>query len=110
MIHKTYELKSNRKYLEKYENLSENFNPHVCNCLSTYTRTYPPVAHAPHMKQINALNRHVTSTHPVVSLMTYTGDDPDQVIRVTTTLPRSVRDLLIKSNVGPIGEEQCQCL
>ena len=36
-----------------------------------------PVAHAPHMKQINALNRHVTSTHPVVSLMTHTGDDID---------------------------------
>ena len=68
------------------------------------------MALAPPMKQLNALHRHVTCTHPVVSLMTYTGDDPDQVIRVTTTLPRSVRDLLIKSNVGPIGEEQCQCL
>ena len=37
--------------------------------------THTPVALAPHIQQINALNRHVTSTHPVISLMAYTGDD-----------------------------------
>ena len=64
----------------------------------------------PPLQQLNALHRHVTSTHPVVSLMTHTGDDIEQVIRVTSTILRGFTDLLIKSNVGPITEEQCQCL
>ena len=74
MIHKTYELKSNRMYLEKYENLSENFNPQVLHSPCTYTRTYPLALAAP-MQQLNAWHIHVTSTHPVVSLMTHIGDD-----------------------------------
>ena len=82
----------------------------MCVTAHVHIPVHTPVAHAPHIQQLNALHRHVTCTHPVVSLMTYTGDDPDQVIRVTTTLPRSVNDLPIKSNVGPSSEEQCQCL
>ena len=62
------------------------------------------------MQQLNALHRHVTCTHPVVSLMTHTGVDIEQVIRITSTIPRIASIKLIKSNVGPIAKEQCQCL
>ena len=62
----------------------------MCVTAQVHITTHTPLSHAPHIKQINALNRHVTSTHPVVSLMIHTGDDIDQVIRVTTTLPKSV--------------------
>ena len=49
----------------------------ICVTAQVHIPVPTPVAHAPHMKQINALNRHVTSTHPVVSLMIHTGDDID---------------------------------
>ena len=49
----------------------------MCVTARVHIPVHTPVALAPHMKQINALNRHVTSTHPVVSLMTHTGDDID---------------------------------
>ena len=42
------------------------------------------------MQQLNALHRHVTFTHPVIILMTRTGNDIDWVL--------------------PIAEEQCQYL
>ena len=60
------------------------------------------------MQQLNALYRHVTITHPVISLMTHTVDDIEWVIRVTTTLLRSVSIELKLSNVGPIVEQKDQ--
>ena len=42
--------------------------------------------------------------------MTHNGDDIDLIIPVTSTLLRSVNIKLIKSNVGPIAEEQWQRL
>jgi len=36
-----------------------------------------PLALAPPVQQLNALHRHVTCTHPVISLMAHTGDDID---------------------------------
>ena len=54
------------------------------------------------MQQLNAMHRHVTITHPVISLMAHTGDDIEQVIRVTTTPPRGVSIKLKSSNVGAI--------
>ena len=55
----------------------------------------------PPLQQLNALHRQVTITHPVISLMAHTGDDIEQVIRVTTTLLRGVSIKLKQSNVGP---------
>ena len=49
-------------------------------------------------------------THPVISLMTHTGHDIEWVIRVTSALLRGVNIKLIKSNIGPIAEEQWQYL
>ena len=54
----------------------------------------------PPLQQLNALHRHVTITHPVISLMTHTDDDIEQVIRVTTTPLRGVSNKLKPSNVG----------
>ena len=74
----------------------------MCVTAQVHITTHTPLSHAPHMKQINALNRHVTCTHPVVSLMTHTGDDIEQVIRITSTIPRIASIKLKLSNVGPI--------
>ena len=60
----------------------------MCVTAQVHITTHTPLSHAPHMKQINALHRHVTCTHPVISLMTHTGVDIEQVIRVTSTLLR----------------------
>ncbi len=49
----------------------------MCVTAQVHIPVHTPVAHAPHIQQINALNRHVTYTHPVVSLMTHTGGDID---------------------------------
>ena len=49
----------------------------MCFTSHVHITTHTPVAHAPPMQQINALNRHVTITYPVIGLMTYTGDDID---------------------------------
>ena len=74
----------------------------MCVTAQVHIPVPTPVAHATHIKQINALNRHVTSTHPVVSLMIHTGDDIEQVICVTSTLLRGVSIKLKLSNFGPI--------
>ena len=47
----------------------------MCVTAHVHIPVHTPVAHAPHIQQLNALHRHVTCTHPVVSLMTHTGDD-----------------------------------
>ena len=52
----------------------------------------------------------MTSTHPVITLMAHTGDDIDQVIRVTSTLPNSVSIKLKLSNSGPIVKQKDQYL
>ena len=64
----------------------------MCVAGHVHITPYPPVALAPPLQQLNALHRHVTYTHPVISLMTYTGDDIEWVIRVPTSLLRGVND------------------
>ena len=48
--------------------------PHVCNIQCTYTRKYPTVPCSPYVTA-QCLHRHVTFTHPVISLMNHIGDD-----------------------------------
>ena len=76
MIHKTYELKSNRMYLEKYENLSENFNPQVLHSPCTYNYPHPSGPCTPYATD-QCITQTSDLTHPVISLMTHTGDDID---------------------------------
>jgi len=47
-------------------------NP-MCVTSHVHITTHTPVALAPHIQQINALNRQVTWTHLVISLMAHTG-------------------------------------
>ena len=57
---------------------TEHRQPNTKCCTAhVHIPVHTPVALAPPMQQLNALHRHVTSTHPVVSLMTHTGDDID---------------------------------
>ena len=49
----------------------------MCVTAQVHITTHTPVALAPPVQQLNALHRHVTSTHPVISLMAHTGDDID---------------------------------
>ena len=48
-------------------------NP-MCVASHVHIPVHTPVALAPPLQQPNAMHRQVTCTHPVVSLMTYTGD------------------------------------
>ena len=47
----------------------------MCCTARVHIPVHTPVALAPPMQQLTALHRYVICTHPVISLMTYTGDD-----------------------------------
>ena len=47
----------------------------MCVIGHVHIPVHTPVALAAPMQQLNALHRYVICTHPVISLMTYTGDD-----------------------------------
>ena len=49
----------------------------MCVTAHVHIPVHTPLALAPPMQQLNALHRQVTSTHPVISLMNYIGDDID---------------------------------
>jgi hypothetical protein len=64
----------------------------MCVTAQVHITTHTPVALAPPVQQLNALHRHVTSTHPVISLMAHTGDDIEYVICVISIPIRGVND------------------
>ena len=71
--------------------------PDLCNIPCTYNALHPSGLAAP-MQQLNALHRHVTIIHSVISLMTFNSDNIEWVISVTSALLRGVSIKLIKSN------------
>ena len=47
----------------------------MCVTAHVHIPVHTLVALAPPLQQLNALHRQVTITHPVINLMTYTGDN-----------------------------------